>query len=111
MLISDRNNRISIWSHDSSSKPQPISHIDVNDWCFSICTDPLRNHQILIGTESNVFVFDIRNHKHELIQTLGSGKEDGSELGEFNYVSGLCVNEDDGRLIVADYNNHRIQIF
>jgi len=43
---------------------------------------------------------------------LGTDKERGSELGEFNYVNGLCVNEDDGgSLIVVNRPNHRIQIF
>ncbi len=111
MLIADCNNRrISIWSHDSSSKPQPISQIKLKDPCHSVCIDPLRNHQIVIGTRSNIFVYDNRNH-NEVIQTLGTDKKYGSELGEFMIINGLCVNEDDGSLIVVDRDNHRIQIF
>ncbi len=105
LFIADKwNKRISIWSHDN----QPISRIYLNDHCISTCIDPLRN-QIVIGTLHYVFVYDKRNYK--LIQTLGTGKEEGSELGEFNAVDGLCVNEDDGNLVVADYYNNRIQIF
>lgn len=108
LLISDRYvKRISIWSRDSSSKPEPISHIELNDMCQSLCIDPLRNHQIVIGTSHNIFVYDNRNHK--LLQTLGTGKE-GSEWGELNFVTGLCVNQDDGSLIVCDCDNHRVQI-
>ncbi len=110
LLISDcYNKRVSIWSHDSSSKPQPISCIQLNNLCYSVCIDPLRNHQIVVGTNYNVFVYDNRTYK--VTQTLGTGSKKGSELGEFNYVTGLCVNEDDGSLIVVDYYNHRIQIF
>ncbi len=78
-------------------------------YVHGVCVDPLRNHQIVVGAISNMFVYDNRNHK--LIQTLGTGKEDGTELGEFQFVTDLCVNEDDGSLIVADQFNHRIQIF
>ncbi len=107
LLISDCDNkRMSIWSRDN----QPISHIKLNDFSSSVCIDPLRNHQIVVGTYHNIFVYDNRNHKHELTQTLGTDKC-GSELGEFYYVSGLCVNEDDKSLIVVDCGNHRIQMF
>ncbi len=105
LFITDCDNkRISIWSRDN----QPISHIDVGTYCYSVCIDPLRN-QILVGTYHNIFVYDKRNYK--LIQTLGTDKQ-GSELGAFSYVSGLCMNEDDdGSLVVADHYNNRVQIF
>ncbi len=34
----------------------------------------------------------------------------GANLGEFSFVTGLCVNEDNTSLIVADAWNHRINI-
>lgn len=107
LLITDYvNKRVSIWSHDSSSKPQPISRIEFNASCFSVCTDPLRNHQIVVGTRINILVYDNRNHK--LLQTFSRYD---SKFCDFDLVTGLCVNEDDGSLIVVDCRSDRIQIF
>ncbi len=109
LLITDFwNNRISIWSRDSDC--QHINNINIKERCFSVCIDPLRNDQILVGTDHNIVVYDKRNLNSKSIQMV-NGKEYGKELSVFNCVFGLCVNEDDGTLIAADYLNHRIQIF
>ncbi len=57
-----------------------------------------------------VFVYDNRNNNWKFLDSLGS-YTCGFQLGEFSFVTGLGVIEDDGSLIVCDYLCHRIQLF
>lgn len=98
-LVADPENRqISIWSHDSSSKPQLVSSIKSKNRVNLVCVDPIRNHEIIASEKNRVLIYDNRNHK--LIQ----------ELGRFVNVTGLCINEDEKSLLVADFYQ-QINIF
>lgn len=66
-------------------------------------------------TEKNVIVADRDNHR-VLVYSSKTGKlvrkigRKGSGEGQFDGPSGLCV-DGEGRIAVADWNNHRIQVF
>ena len=106
------NNRLSVWSADSSQFIQainvPSSSSQYNP--ISVCVDQYANsHRFLVGTEqSQILVFDARN-ENKVLQTIGSK---GDQPGQFDSsIRGVCVNEIDGTLLATDWNNHRIQIF
>ena len=66
-------------------------------------------------TEKNVIVADRDNHRL-LVYSTKTGKlvrkigRRGSGEGQFDGPSGVCV-DGEGRITVADWNNHRIQVF
>lgn len=79
---------------------------------------------IAIDKDDKIYVADSSNHRIQIFQksgkgdnlritylkTLGTGKA-GNADGQFNYPTGVCINERDGTIHVADMNNHRVQIF
>ena len=71
---------------------------------------------VSIGLNDQIVVLDcsqdsyqvvILNEEGELIKSFGSV---GSEDGQFNEPNGVDVDEE-GRIIVADFGNNRIQVF
>lgn len=68
---------------------------------FIVCMDPFRNHQILVSTRTSKLVFDNRTHK--LLQTL--------ERLENIVIYDMCVNEDNGNLIVPGFSTNSIHLF
>ena len=67
----------------------------------------------------NLFVADYQNHriqiydKHsgEYHQTIGTTGVPGNSHGVFNYPISVCVDTENNRLFVLDYNNHRVEVF
>ena len=128
------NRRLSIWSSDGSQFITTVNIPNNQNPC-SICMDKYANHssnnnnnsvhRMIVGTNSQILVFDARKLQAlqpqqqpqqqqqgsvlDVIQSIGSPTS-GSKAGEFNYVFGVCVDEN-GYLWASDHYNHRIQRF
>ena len=103
LLVIDRNNnRLSIWSADGHQHITNIQMIgdpcvDLNGFVNVSCSSP---HVVCI--------YDPRK-SYQLLQTLGDDKQ-GSAPGQFNYPTGICV-DDLNTLMVVDLFNHQVQFF
>ncbi len=104
IFIADWNNdRLSVWSVDGS---QVIHTFTVQRYPTGICIDPHTHHIVVSCYRSHdIKVFDVKNW--ELIQQFGSR---GSQPGQFIDPCGVCI-DDRGVLIVAEWANHRVQLF
>lgn len=60
---------------------------------------------ILVATWDNTVL--VLNQDGNIIRQFG---RNGSNIGKFNWIRGICSNSR-GEIIVADYGNHRLQIF
>ena len=70
-------------------------------------------NEIVVGSDYQVLIYDVRQQDQvcQVIQTLGNQQnEKGNDIGEFNVVCGVCV-DDEGALWVTDFGNHRVQRF
>ena len=68
------------------------------------------NRIYVVDSNHCVQVFDGTTGNYELIATLGTGS-DGASNTQFNYPQGVAVSSTDNLIYVADYDNHRVQIF
>jgi len=67
----------------------------------------------------NLFVADYQNHRVQIYdknsgeyqQTIGNTGIPGSTHDVFNYPISVCIDEENNRLFVLDYNNHRVEVF
>ena len=107
LLVTDyQNNRLSILSGDGH---QHITNIKMNDRPRGVCVD--LNGFVNVSIDSSpsvVCIYDPRK-SYQLLQTLGEDQR-GSLSGQFNYPTGMCV-DDLNTLMVVDYSNHRVQFF
>jgi hypothetical protein len=71
------------------------------------------NYLIAVADRSNnriqVFAFDAATTHSYAVCIFGSGP--GSRQGQFDRPAGLCFNTSIGHIVVADKDNHRIQVF
>lgn len=56
-----------------------------------------------------MFRYDEANNQLALLNVFGSGP--GTRHGQFDRPAGICVNTALGHIIVADKDNHRVQVF
>jgi len=107
MIITDRSNhRLSVWSVDGR---QPILTVPVQSYPQGICKYP-HTHRIVVSCAGShdIKVFDCKTkNEWNVIQRFGS---QGSQPGQFKAPIGVCI-DDRGVLFVADFNNHRVQMF
>ena len=106
MIITDFNNSgLSVWSVDGC---EPILTVPVHGFPHGICQHP-HTHRIVVSRASNdIAVFDTKTkNEWNVIQQFGPP---GSQPGEFSSPHGVCI-DDRGVLFVADYDNHRVQVF
>ena len=109
LLVADYiNKRLSIWSGDGhqhitniqmSGCPRGVC-VDLNGFVNVSCSGFFRPHFVCIYDPRKSFA---------LLQTLGD-HFGGSEPGQFNFPTGMCV-DDLNTLMVVDRNNHRVQFF
>ena len=62
-----------------------------------------------------IIVVDTENHRVQVFSSIDGSflfefGEEGNQPGQFNYPAGLCI-DNQGRIIVADYYNDRLQAF
>jgi len=62
-----------------------------------------------------IIVSDTMNHRMQVLSSIDGSfllefGQQGDQPGQFNLPQGLCI-DNQGRIIVADYNNHRLQSF
>ena len=103
--IDHNNTRLSIWSGDGH---QHITNIQMNGYPRGVCVDLNGFVNVSCFSSHVVYVYDPRK-SYQLLQTLGVGKR-GSAPGQFNYPTGMCV-DDLNTLMVVDHGNHRVQFF
>jgi len=70
---------------------------------LGVCTD-LDNNIIVSTTENQLQIF---SPDGTFIHKFGSS---GPKVGQYAYVQSLLINQQ-GKLVVADRENHRVQIF
>ncbi len=102
------NSRVSVWSGDGQEQ---LFNLQVSGNARGLCVDLHGYLHVSCGHPSHVVqIFDPRQ-SFRLIQTLGKrGKGgEGTRLGEFNYPTGMCV-DNHNTLMLCDSSNHRIQL-
>ena len=100
LYITDQNNKIH--TYDKDGKFVRIFSTIYEPWCIG-ATDC--GHLIVSSWTSNKVM--IYTTGGDLVHVFG---ECGSELGEFQYPSGVSV-DSDGLIYIADFDNNRIQVF
>ncbi|EFC37845.1 predicted protein [Naegleria gruberi] len=73
----------------------------------SIVIDKVRNNIIVCDQDNNRIV-SLNNTTGDVVQIFGSA---GRRMDQFFKPFSLCLNEFSGELYVADFCNHRVQIF
>lgn len=105
LLVTDYDNqRLSLWNGDGS---QHLQIIPFDSSARGVCVD-LNG---FICTSLNSHKIEIRDPRKDfaILQALGSGSG-SSAPGEFNFPTGMCV-DDTNTLFVVDAYNQRIQCF
>ncbi|XP_069684438.1 E3 ubiquitin-protein ligase TRIM71-like [Periplaneta americana] len=74
-----------------------------------------RPQGVCADEDGNIIVADSRNHRIQILECNGTlvrqfGSH-GVRPGELDRPSGICVSPIDGRIIVVDFGNSRIQVF
>ena len=106
LLVTDNyNKRLSIWSGDGY---QHITNIQMKGFPRGVCVDLNGFVNVSSQFPHVVCIYDPRK-SYQLLQTLGDGQQ-GSAPGQFNYPTGMCV-DDLNILMVVDRDNHRVQFF
>jgi DNA-binding beta-propeller fold protein YncE len=113
ILVADySNNRITVFHRLTGSYIKSIGETD----------GPNKLHGprgVCLSKESNlIFVSDRENHRvqmynretHAFIRNIGGDGGIGSNPGQFNRPMELCVNAEEGVLLVVDGYNHRVQV-
>ena len=107
MVITDWGNiRLSAWSVDGS---QPVLTVPVEGLPHGICSDP-HSHRIVVSCDGSddITVLDSKiANEWKIIQQFGTK---GKKPGQFFCPFSVCI-DDRGALFVADYFNHRVQVF
>ena len=115
ILVSDYgNHRVCVWATDGSKCLRIIDAVSLqlgeNERMFEyprgICIHPSGHHIVACGPPSSM-VFIIDASTGNLIRMLSSKN---NKKGQIMTPHGVCLDED-GRLVVADYRNHQIQVF
>ena len=106
LLVTDNDNsRLSIWSGDGH---QHITNIKMRGYPHGVCVDLNGFVNVSCDPPHVVCIYDPCKND-QLLQTLGDGQQ-GPAPGQFNYPTGICV-DDFNTLMVVDYGNHRVQFF
>ena len=106
LLVADYyNKRLSIWSADGH---QHITNIEMNDNPRGVCAD--LNGFVNVSCDSHVVcIYDPRK-SYQLLQTLGDCNNYGPAPDQFDFPTGMCV-DDLNTLMVVEFYNHRVQFF
>jgi hypothetical protein len=108
MMVADcSNHRLSVWSADGSQHIHTLP-LAGGEFPAGICIDPHTQHIVVSCDGSHdVRVLDVKVENGQLVQQIG---QRGSQPGQFSWPTGVCI-DDRGVLIVADFSNHRVQLF
>ena len=99
------NSRLSIWSGDGQ---QHITNIQMKGYSRGVCVDLNGFVNVSCSSPHVVCIYDPRE-SYQLLQPLGDGQK-GSAPGQFNHLTGMCV-DDLNTLMVVDRMNDRVQFF
>lgn len=75
---------------------------------YSICYN---NKTLFVADYQNHRIQVYDKHSGEYHQTIGTTGVPGTSHGVFNYPISVCIDTENNRLFVLDYNNHRVEVF
>ena len=109
----DENNKLIFIADWGNSRVQIVSF--EGQFMTKFGQDTLKRSYCITVSDEHVFITDIGLHallkfdrnSYELVMRTGN---QGSENGQFNYPSGLCIDYS-GDILVADRNNNRVSVF
>ena len=105
IVVCDYNNRrLSIWSSDGSQFITTVNIPNNNQYPWSVCMDKYANHSSS-NNNNRIQVFNAADGK--FISKCGT---QGNGNGQFYTPRGICLHPSNNNIIVADYNNNRVQM-
>ena len=110
LLVCTRDKKPELWKIDKDGSKTKITITDdgiIRDNNFGFA-------QMAIDKDGLILLLDCGNHSILVVDMKGQLHckigENGSLPGQFNYPSGICLTRD-GRIVVSEIGNQRIQIF
>jgi len=112
LIVDYGNHRVQSWSLSERSFLSCVGQCGPGDLEFTyprgIAIDKHHHRIIVVDTDNNRLVF-LSSIDLSFSFLFEIGKE-GSRPGEFQYPSGIAVDDDRRRIIVTDTENHRVQV-
>ena len=100
-VTDERDSRVCVWSKDGHFQREFVTK-----YVPFYITATRDNHLLITSYSSNIVM--VYTLKGELVHIFG---EKGSRPGSFNGCRGICINNNTGRVYIADYFNKRVQVF
>lgn len=108
LYVADTNNqRVSIWSCDSSNQSKPIHILPIHKYCYSVCVNPMFTNQLYIGTTNDIIEYDCRNYN----QVLDVIKLNKTETSTLDLVTGLCIHKQKQCLMAVTHRTNKVLVY